>query len=141
LEPIGEDATEMSIHEVAELYWVHFFAFTSSSREERLRVDRGDLQAASRLLDAALQSDSHFEELITEIISVLEARYPQARDDGLGFVAAGPIEDRWNSGDTEILQRLRSYGVPEASLAQIVGGIWKSESAPPRTRAKPRHPK
>lgn len=131
----------MSVHEVAELYWVHFFAFTSSSRKERLRVDRGDLQDASRLLDEALQSDNDFDELITEIISVLEERYPQARDDGLGFIAAGPIEDRWNSGDTEILRRLRSHGVPDASLAQMEGGIWKSEAAPPRTRAKPRHPK
>ena len=141
LEPIGEDAVEISIHEVAELYWVHYFAFTNSSREERLRADRGDLQSAARLLEAALQSDNDFDELITEIISGLEARYPQARDYGLGYVAAGPIEHRWNSGDTEILRRLRSHGVPEASLAQIEAGMWKSEPAPPRSRAKPRHPK
>jgi hypothetical protein len=141
LEPIGEAATEMSVHEVAALYWVHYFASTSRSREERLRVDRGDLQGASRLLDAALQSDNDFDDLITEIISVLEARYPQARDNGLGFVAAGPIEDRWNAGDTEILQRLRSRGVPEVSLAQVEGGMWKSGHAPPRSRPKLRHPK
>jgi len=131
----------MSVHEVAELYWMHYFAFTSSSREERLRIERGDLQGLSRLLEAALQSDSDFDELITEIISVLETRYPQDRDYGLGFVAAGPIEDRWNSGDTEILRRLRSRGVPEESLAQIQSGMWTLESANPKSRAKPRHSK
>ncbi|MCU1507851.1 MAG: hypothetical protein JWQ12_116 [Glaciihabitans sp.] len=141
LEPTGGDAVEMSVREIAELYWQYHFASVSPLRAERLRTEGGDLQNAYRLLEQALEADDHFDELIVEMISVLHDQYPEAEDGGLGYLAAGPIEEHWNSGDTEILTRMRRRGISAKTLAQIEGGIWKREHTPPKPRSKPRHPK
>ena len=140
LEPLGEDPIELTTHQIADLYWDHHFASVSADREERLRVDRGDLRDAHRIVDAALANDAEFDQLLATLITVLKERYPADVSAGLGYLAAGPIEERWNSGDHLILERLRALDVTSDSIDRIEAGIWKSTTPPARPRAKPRHP-
>jgi hypothetical protein len=118
-------APDLTPRVIAVLYWEHYAASTSSDREQRLRAERGDLSDHAAIVEDALRDDRRSDDVLAAIIDVLVSERPVAMTDGLAYLAAGPIEDRWNSGDTEVLSRLRARGVSPEVIREIEGGVWK----------------
>jgi hypothetical protein len=118
---------DLSTRAIAVLYWEHYAASTSPDREQRLRAERGDLSDHAAIFENALRDDTRCDDTLAAIIDVLVSERPVAVADGLAFLAAGPIEDLWNSGDTEVLSRLRARGVSPEVIREIEGGVWKHD--------------
>jgi hypothetical protein len=127
----GDAPIDLSTRKIAELYWEHYIASSSPLREQRLRVERGDLSETFGIFDRIFRDDARFDDVMVEIIHVLLTEHAAMVDDGLGYLAAGPIEDRWNDGDVEVLARLRARGVSQETIARIESGIWNVD--PPST--------
>jgi hypothetical protein len=100
IDRITRATPDLSPRAVAVLYWEHYAASTSSDREQRLRAERGGLSDHAEIVEDALRDDRRSDDVLAAIIDVLVSERPVAMTDGLAYLAAGPIEDRWNSGDT-----------------------------------------
>jgi hypothetical protein len=133
-DPAGDAPIDLSNRKIAELYWEHYIASSSPLREQRLRVERGDLSETFDVFDRVFRDDARFDDVMVEIILVLLTEHASMIDDGLGYLAAGPIEDRWNDRDVNGLFRLRARGVSPETIARLDSGIWKDDSTPPRFR-------
>ena len=140
LERLGEDPIESTVHQVAHLYWEHHVASTSPSRAQRLRAERGDLAGTHQLIDSALAQPKVFDELVLEMIRQLHADRPVTLLDGLYFLAASVIEEKWNAGDDRVISRLRTLGVSAEDAVHLEAGIWKDGPSLGPPRKKPRHP-
>ncbi len=137
LELFDDEVVELTTRQVAELYWEWHTAAASDSRDQRLRVNRGDLSDGFRILDAAFAQDEYFDELVATVIE-LRLESDSSSNPQMATLAAGELEDRWNSGDHEFFSRLRARGIPQAILDELEAGIWKAEPHEAKARAKPR---